>query len=90
MKIRVAALVLTVGMACVAGCHILSCLPHPFKPPPPAPPTFSQYHLEGWEWQGVGRVLVLPFLNESQVTLAGENTDFSAEEVAAMFAGEEK
>jgi len=28
--------------------------------------------------------------NEAQVTLAGENTDFSAEEVAAMFAGEEK
>src|SRR5262249_35075761 len=35
---------------------------------------FSQYHLAGWEWQRVDRVLVLPFLNESPYTRAGEET----------------
>jgi hypothetical protein len=40
--------------------------------PPPQPPTFSQYHLPGFSWANVDRVLVLPFLNESQHTRAGE------------------
>lgn len=40
--------------------------------PPPQPPTFSQYHLPGFQWENVDRVLVLPFLNESQHTRAGE------------------
>jgi hypothetical protein len=40
--------------------------------PPPPPPTFSQYHLPGFQWANVDRVLVLPFLNESQHTHAGE------------------
>jgi hypothetical protein len=38
--------------------------------PPVAPPTFSQYHLDGWDWNRVDRVLVLPFLNESENTRA--------------------
>jgi hypothetical protein len=38
----------------------------------PQEPTYSQYHLDGWQWQGVDRVLVLPFLNESQYTRAGD------------------
>jgi hypothetical protein len=37
----------------------------------PEPPTFSQYHLDGWAWERVDRVLVLPFLNESQYARAG-------------------
>lgn len=40
--------------------------------PPPQPPTFSQYHLDGWFWEDVDRVLVLPFLNESEHTRAGD------------------
>lgn len=40
--------------------------------PPPQPPTYSQYHLPGYQWENVDRVLVLPFLNESQHTRAGE------------------
>lgn len=43
------------------------------RTPPPQPPTFSQYHLPGFNWANVDRVLVLPFLNESQHTRAGED-----------------
>lgn len=53
-----------------AGCqlfHRVAARRHP----PPAPPTFSEYHLEGWSWGNVSRVLVLPALNESPHTLAG-------------------
>lgn len=42
------------------------------RQPRPEPPTFSQYHLDGWQWENVDRVLVLPFLNESPHTRAGE------------------
>ncbi len=42
--------------------------------PAPAPPTFSQYHLEGWDWSGVSRVVLLPFRNESEYTRAGEES----------------
>jgi hypothetical protein len=38
----------------------------------PDPPTFSQYHLEGWEWARQDRVLVLPFLNEPPSTGAND------------------
>jgi hypothetical protein len=48
---------------------------------PLQPPTFSQYHLPGFQWANVDRVLVLPFLNESQHTRAGE-------EVRAAFASQ--
>lgn len=63
---------LAAAVAAVAGCALWDRLPHPLRPPPPGPPTFSQYHLEGWRWDSVGRVLVLPFLNESEYTHAGE------------------
>jgi hypothetical protein len=46
-----------------------------------APPTFSQYHLNGFAWEGVNRVVVLAFLNESQYTRAGD-------EVRAAFTSE--
>lgn len=62
------------AVAAVAGCTLLSRLPRPLKPPPPSAPTFNQYHLGGWEWEGVARVLVLPFLNESQYTRAADET----------------
>jgi hypothetical protein len=39
---------------------------------PPAPPTYSQYHLYGFTWATVNRVVVLPFLNESEFTRAGD------------------
>lgn len=35
-------------------------------------PTYSQFHQPGWTWESVGRVLVLPFLNESEFTRAGD------------------
>jgi hypothetical protein len=47
----------------------------------PDPPTFSQYHLEGWNWASVDRVVVLPILNESAYTHAGD-------EVRAAFTSE--
>jgi hypothetical protein len=45
--------------------------------PPPEPATFSQYHLDGWSWGHVDRVLVLPFLNESEYTRAGDEVRIS-------------
>jgi hypothetical protein len=63
---RASALV-AVALACATGCFLL----HKQKPGRLAPPTFSQYHLPGWEWERVDRVLVLPFLNESEYTRAG-------------------
>jgi hypothetical protein len=77
MRLRVLA---AAAAAAAAGCALLARLPHPFKVPP-APPTFSQYHLEGWNWEEVGRVVVLPFLNESPYTRAGD-------EVWAAFSSE--
>lgn len=41
-------------------------------PPPGCDPTYSQYHLEGFRWTEVGRVLVLPLLNESNHPRADE------------------
>lgn len=69
---RLAAVFSVALVAAVGGCALLSRLPHPFRPPPPSPPTFSQYHLDGWSWDDVDRVLVLPFLNESPYTRAGD------------------
>ncbi|MBN9118997.1 MAG: hypothetical protein J0I06_07525 [Planctomycetes bacterium] len=53
-----------------AGCGILP--KGRFPKLHPQPPTFSQYHLDGWQWSQVNRVLVLPFLNESPYTRAGD------------------
>ena len=38
----------------------------------PQEPTFSQFHQDGWAWPSVGRILVLPVLNESPHTRAGD------------------
>ncbi|MBX9625104.1 MAG: hypothetical protein K2X82_14960 [Gemmataceae bacterium] len=65
--------------AAATGCHLADKLGdriREFKaarePLPPGPPTFSQYHLPGWDWTRVDRVLVLPLLNESAYTRADE------------------
>ncbi|QJW94392.1 hypothetical protein [Frigoriglobus tundricola] len=63
-----------------AGCAFLSGTKK-ISNKKPEPPTFSQYHLDGWEWDRVDRVLVLPVLNESQYTRAGD-------EVRAAFTSE--
>lgn len=67
----------TVGVATVAvavvlggGCHLFDGKLR--RHPKAEPPTFSQYHLDGWDWSRVDRVLVLPFLNESSHTRAGD------------------
>jgi hypothetical protein len=62
-------LALVAFVALAAGCGLLKGR---FPRIHPEPPTFSQYHLDGWAWQGVDRVLVLPFLNESPHTRAGD------------------
>lgn len=72
MRTRLAALV--VVLSAVAGCGLVERLQDRAsarRHPPPAPATFSQYHLEGWEWDRVARVVVLPFRNESNYTRAG-------------------
>lgn len=38
----------------------------------PQEPTYSQYHLDGYAWPNASRILVLPFLNESPHTHAGD------------------
>lgn len=58
----------------LAGCGLLDRVRESHHRPTPAPPTFSQYHLDGWDWDRVGRVVVLPFRNESAYTRAGEET----------------
>jgi hypothetical protein len=40
--------------------------------PPPSPITYSQYHLAGWSWDSVARVVVLSPRNESDYTQAGQ------------------
>lgn len=39
----------------------------------PEPPTYSQYHLSGWSWDRVDRVLVLPVLNEPASALTAND-----------------
>lgn len=77
IAVRAAALVL---FAALVGCAPLNeyaaNLIHP-----PAPPTYSQYHLYGFTWATVNRVVVLPFLNESEFTRAGD-------EIRAAFTSE--
>ncbi len=76
---RFAVAAVTAALA-VAGCAFLNGTKR-ISNKRPEPPTFSQYHLDGWEWERVDRVLVLPVLNESQYTRAGD-------EVRAAFTSE--
>jgi hypothetical protein len=78
MKFRgLAALALFVALA---GCGLIDKLCEKVGPVKSEPP-FSQYHLNGFYWDGVGRVVVLAFLNESDYTRAGD-------EVRAAFTSE--
>lgn len=63
-------LTLVAFVALAAGCGILP--KGRFPKLHPQEPTFSQYHQDGWTWHTVDRVLVLPFLNESPHTRAGD------------------
>jgi hypothetical protein len=40
--------------------------------PPPPPVTYSRYHLDGWDWGSVARVVVFTPRNESDYTRAGQ------------------
>lgn len=67
MKTRVMGAVAVLAVFTLAGCELLQ--KHRDKNKPlPGPPTFSQYHLEGWQWDRVARVVVLPFRNETGFT----------------------
>lgn len=68
MRIHIIAVVLF--LTSLVGCSLLERISE-IRNPPKGPPTFSQYHLNGWSWGGVARVVVLPFLNESEYTRAG-------------------
>lgn len=83
MTLRLRAVAVAVVILAGAGCGLLSRLPNLWRPPlpPPSPPTFSQYHLTGWEWDRALRVVVLPVLNQSEHTRAGD-------EVRAAFTSE--
>lgn len=66
---------LLIGMivTAVGGCELIRqspLLPRNQMPPPP-PITYSKYHLKGWEWERVARVVVLSPRNESDYTRAG-------------------
>lgn len=65
-----AAAALVAAAVAAGGCNLITRVAHRHEPPP-APPTFSEYHLPGWGWADVARVLVLPALNESPYTRAG-------------------
>jgi hypothetical protein len=71
---------LAILVATLAGCGLLDRLAEKCGRAK-SPPTFSQYHLNGWSWDGVARVVVLPFLNESEYTRTGD-------EVRAAFTSE--
>ena len=53
------------------GCKPFQKLPRLQEAPVP-PTAASQYHLEGFDWQKVDRVLLLPLRNESAYTRSGE------------------
>jgi hypothetical protein len=54
------------------GCCLIDRI-HARRMPTPQPPTYSQFHQDGFSWDRVNRVVVLPALNESEHTHAGED-----------------
>ncbi|HEV3439242.1 MAG TPA: hypothetical protein VG122_17880, partial [Gemmata sp.] len=68
---RFRGIVIVAIFAALAGCSLLDRLAER-RDRVPAPPTFSQYHLNGWSWDSVARVVVLPFLNESEYNRTGD------------------
>lgn len=67
MRTRLMGTAAVLALAALAGCELLDRHRDKHRPQP-GPPTFSQYHLEGWQWERVGRVVVLPFRNETGYT----------------------
>jgi hypothetical protein len=67
---RYRGIVIVVIAATFAGCSLFDRLAERVGTAK-SPPTFSQYHLDGWSWDTVDRVVVLQFLNESEYTRAG-------------------
>ncbi|MFM8274960.1 MAG: hypothetical protein ACKODX_21875 [Gemmata sp.] len=63
-------IVLLAFVLLVTGCGILP--KGRFPRLKPQEPSYSQYHLDGYAWRNVGRILVLPFLNESPHTRAAD------------------
>jgi hypothetical protein len=65
---------LAVVAVSLTGCGVIerSPLRAENQMPPPPPITYSQYHLDGWDWDRVARVVVLPIRNESKYTRADE------------------
>jgi len=53
----------------ILGCRTPRSI-QPTGPATPPPPTASQYHLDGFDWTRVARVLVLPVNNESRYNCA--------------------
>jgi len=70
---RLAACVVVVALA-AAGCSLFN---KGRLGPKPQPATFSQYHLAGWGWDRVDRVVVLPFLNKSPYTHTGDELRYA-------------
>ncbi|AWM37379.1 hypothetical protein GobsT_46600 [Gemmata obscuriglobus] len=67
MTTRLMGSLAVLAVVVLAGCELIH--KHRDKDKPlPGPPTFSQYHLEGWQWDRVARVVVLPFRNETGFT----------------------
>lgn len=78
---RVTVGMVVVGLGLASGCQWLNRI----KPPPPIPvaaPTYSQYHLSGWDAASLTRIVVLPVHNESQYTRAGD--EFRAALIAEL------
>jgi hypothetical protein len=76
---RLPALALLVGFAVGTGCALFEPLAD--KIAAKKTQTYSQYRLCDWQWEGVARVVVMPFKNESENTRAGD-------EVRAAFSSE--
>lgn len=79
---RTAAVAVAALAGVATGCHLLDRVREARdanRPLPPGPPTYSQYHLPGWDWNRTDRVLVLPFLNESPHTRAGREVQAALE-----------
>ena len=70
------ALTITVlaALTVVVGCQWLGPALHPERVPAGLP-TFYRFHLEGWDWNRVDRIMVLPVLNESPYTRAGREVE---------------
>lgn len=62
----------TVAWLLLCMCSCAGKHAHRVVTPPGCEPVYSQYHHDAFRWQDVGRVLVLPFANESAYTRADD------------------